>query len=354
MVNLDDPKLYEEQDPQRMRDRIAELPVHCVDAWRLVQDLVLPEEYRRVRQVIVLGMGGSAIGGALAAALVADECPVPVLGIGGYDLPAHAGPETLVIGSSYSGNTEETLSAFAQALERGCRLVAIATGGQLATIAEEKRIPFLRFTPCLAPRAAIGYSLVLLLGILWRAGLIQDPGNELDEAVAVLKNWQQELRPEVPTVRNPAKRLAGQLVGRLPVIYGAGFLAPVARRWKGQFNENAKQWALWEEMPELNHNAVVGLGLPDAIRGQVSVVMLRSTLDHPRVQARWEITKALLLHEGIAPDEIWGQGESHLAQMLSLIHFGDYVSLYLALLNGTDPTPVKPIDYLKEQLARRD
>jgi len=351
MVNLDDPKLYEEQDPQRMRDRIAELPVHCADAWRLVQEFSLPESYRQVQNVVVLGMGGSAIGGALAAALVADECPVPILSVGGYDLPACAGPETLVVGSSYSGKTEETLSAFGQALERGCRLVAIATGGDLAAIAEEKGLPLLRFSPCLAPRAAIGYSLMLLLGILWRAGLIRDPGDDLDEAIAVVEEWQRELRPETPTVRNPAKRLAGQLIGRLPVVYSAGFLAPVARRWKGQFNENAKQWAIWEEMPELNHNAVVGYGIPAGIRDQVYVMMLRSPLDHPRVQARWQVTRELLLQEGIAPDEIWARGSNRLAQMLSLIHFGDYVSLYLAMLNGADPTPVRPIDYLKKRLA---
>jgi len=353
MINLDDPKLYEERDPQRMRDRIAELPVHCADAWRLVQEFSLPESYRQVQSVAVLGMGGSAIGGALAAALVADECPVPILSIGGYDLPACVGPETLVVGSSYSGKTEETLSAFGQALERGCRLVVIATGGNLATIAEEKGIPLLRFSPCLAPRVAIGYSLILLLGTLWRAGLIRDPGDDLDEAMAVLEDWQRELRPETPTVRNPAKRLAGQLIGRLPVVYGAGFLAPVARRWKTQFNENAKQWAVWEEMPELNHNAVVGYGIPAGVRDQVYVMMLRSSLDHPRVQARWQVTRELLLQEGIAPDEIWARGNSRLSQMLSLVHFGDYVSLYLAMLNGADPTPVQPIDYLKRRLAER-
>jgi len=351
VVNLDDPNLYEEQDPQRMRDRIAELPVHCADAWHLVQDFSLPEEYRRVRNVVVLGMGGSAIGSALAAALVAYECPVPILCVGGYDLPAYAGPETLVVGSSYSGKTEETLSTFAQALERNCRLVAIATGGDLASIAQEKGVPLLRFSPCLAPRAAIGYSLMLLLGILWRAGLIRDPGDDLDEAIAVLEDWQRELRPETPMARNPAKRLAGQLIGRLPVVYGAGFLAPVARRWKGQFNENAKQWAMWEEMPELNHNAVVGYGVPEEVRDRVYVVMLRSSLDHPRVQARWQVTRELLLQEGIAPDEIWARGNSRLAQMLSLVHFGDYVSLYLAMLNGANPTPVQPIDYLKKRLA---
>lgn len=352
--DLDDLATYESVDPSGMRERIAELPAHCADAWRLAQALRLPESYRDVRQVVVLGMGGSAIGGALVGALVAEECPVPILGVGGYELPAYVGPEALVVGSSYSGKTEETLSAFQQAMARGCRLVAIATGGDLAALAEERGYPLLKFPPCLAPRAAIGYSVVLLLGLLYRVGLVRDYGEDLDEAVAVLEEWGRELRPEVPTARNPAKRLAGQLVGRLPVVYGAGFLAPVARRWKGQFNENAKQWAIWEEMPELNHNAVVGYGMPEGVREQAYVLMLRSRLDHPRVRARWEVTRELLLREGIAVDEIWGRGESRLAQMLSLVHFGDYVSLYLAALNGVDPTPVPPIDYLKNRLAEME
>lgn len=351
MVNLDELNTYEQGDPQRMRDRIAGLPVQCADAWRLVRDFSLPDSYRSVRGVVVLGMGGSAIGGDLAAGLTADECPVPVIVVRGYDLPAWVGPETLVVGSSYSGKTEETLTAFRQALERGCKTVVVTTGGDLARWAEERGLPLLRFSPCLAPRAAIGYSLMLLLGILWRAGLVRDYGEDLNEAIAVLQEWQQELRPETPTVRNPAKRLAGQLIGKLPVIYGAGFLAPVARRWKGQFNENAKQWAFWEDMPELNHNSVVGYGMPEEVRERVYVVMLRSRQDHPRVQARWEVTRELLLQEGIAPDEIWARGKSPLAQMLSLVHFGDYASLYLALLNGADPTPVAPIDYLKKRLA---
>lgn len=351
LPHLDDPTTYERIDPSGMRERIAELPAHCADAWRLARSLVLPEDYRGVREVVVLGMGGSAIGGALVSALVAEECPVPILCVGGYDLPAHAGPETLVVGSSYSGKTEETLTTFREAMRRGCRLVAIATGGDLAAIAEEKGYPLLQFPPCLAPRAAIGYSVVLLLGLLYQAGLIRDYGEDLDEAIAVVEEWGKELRPETPTVRNPAKRLAGQLLGRLPVVYGAGPLAPVARRWKGQFNENAKQWAFWEEMPELNHNAVVGYGIPESVRERVYVLMLRSPLDHPRVRARWEVTRELLLQEGVAMDEIWARGESRLAQMLSLIHFGDYVSLYLAVLNGVDPTPVPPIDYLKGRLS---
>jgi len=351
MRNLDDVATYEELDPAGMRERIAELPQQCRDAWTLSQRLDLPSSFRQARQVVILGMGGSAIGGVLLAGLVADTCSVPILSVGGYELPAYVGEDALVVASSYSGDTEEMLSAFAQAVERGCRLTAITTGGELATLAEEKGIPLIRFDYLSPPRAALGYSLTLLLGLLCRLGFLRDHGADLEEAVAVMKAWQRELTPEVPVARNPAKRLAGQLLDRLPVAYGAGFLAPVARRWKGQFNENGKNWAFWEEMPELNHNAVVGYGLPDGIRERALVLILRSPLDHPRVQARWEATQEILLQEGVMVDTTWGRGESRLAQMLSLIHFGDYVSLYLAMLNGADPTPVPPIDRLKRRLA---
>jgi glucose/mannose-6-phosphate isomerase len=166
-----------------------------------------------------------------------------------------------------------------------------------------------------------------------------------------MDTWQTEIGPKVPTVRNAAKQLALQLEGRLPIIYGAGFLAAVANRWKTQLNENSKHWAFFEALPELNHNAVVGFGIPQAVRYRATVLMLRSNLDHPRVQARWEVTRELLARESVAAEGIQGRGEGALAQMLSLIHFGDYVSFYLAMLNGADPTPVETIAFLKQRLA---
>ncbi len=351
MLDLNDVDALRRSDPGEMEARIRELPRQCLDAWRITQGLQVPEGYRSPRRVVILGMGGSAIGGALLAGLVADACPVPILPVGGYDLPAYVGPEDVVVASSYSGNTEETLSATAQAAERGARIAAVTTGGHLAAQAEREGWLLLRFDDRSTPRAALGYSFTLLLGLLHRMGLLRDYGPDLKEAAAAMEAWQQELVPEVPTPRNPAKRMAGQLVDRMPVVYGAGFLAPVARRWKGQFNENAKNWSFWEELPELNHNAVVGYGIPEGILERVSVILLRSSLDHPRIQARWEVTKELLLQEGVMVDEVWGRGEGRLAQMLALIHFGDYVSFYLAILNGADPTPVPPIDDLKRRLA---
>ncbi len=351
-MNLDDPMLFSELDPSGMIERIGELPQQCRAAWALAQGIELPPAYGEVRHVVILGMGGSAIGGALLQGLVAGECAVPITVVRGYTLPAFVrGPRILVIACSYSGNTEETLSAFGEGLARGARLAAITTGGKLAALAQERGVPLVRFDYRSQPRAALGYSFALLLGLLCRLGLLRDYSADLEEAGRVMETWQAEIGPDVPTPRNAAKSLAGRLVDRLPVAYGAGFLSTVANRWKTQFNENSKHWAFFEEMSELHHNAVVGLGIPQAVRDQAVVLMLRSSLDHPRVQVRWEVTRELLLREGVAAETLQGRGESRLAQMLSLIHFGDYASFYLAMLNGVDPTPVETIAFLKQRLA---
>jgi len=353
MVNLDDPKTYERMDPSGMHARIAELPRQCAEAWA-ADGPALPPAYHKVREVVIAGMGGSAIGGSLLAGLVGGECLLPIISLRGYDLPAHAGPDTLVVASSYSGNTEETLSAFEQALERGCPALAVTTGGELARRAGEEGIPTLYFGYEAPPRAALGYSFTLLLKAMSGLGFVGDYSADIDEAVAVMEDWQAELSPGTDMASNPAKQLAFRLLGFLPVVYGAGFAAPVARRWKGQFNENAKNWACWDQLPELDHNAVVAYGLPDSIRDRAAVLMLRSPLDSPRIALRWEATKELLEREGVSVEEVWGRGQSSLAQMFSLIHFGDCVSLYLALLNGQDPSTMEPIKLLKRRLAEAE
>jgi glucose/mannose-6-phosphate isomerase len=257
----------------------------------------------------------------------------------------------VVAACSYSGNTEETLSCFRQALERNTRAIAITTGGRLATLAREAKVPVIQFSYESQPRAALGYSCVLLLGMVHRLGLIPDYTNGVAEAVEVMEDWQEEIEVRVPTEQNAAKQLATQIAGRLPVVYGAGFLAAVSNRWKTQFNENAKHWAFFEVLPELNHNAVVGFGIPEIVRESGIILMLRSDMDSQRIQERWDVTQEMLDRERVAAQGVHGRGKSALAQMLSLIHFGDYVSFYLAVLNNVDPTPVKTIDFLKHRLA---
>lgn len=351
-MNLDDSTRFSELDPSGMLERIGELPQQCRTAWAITRALELPPGYNTVRHVVVLGMGGSAIGGALLQGLVAGECAVPITIVRDYTLPAFVrGPDYLVAGCSYSGNTEETLLALGEALGRGVRPVAVTTDGKLAALAQERGIPLVRFEYQSQPRAALGYSFILLLGLFCRLGLVRDYSADLGEAIRVMEAWRAEIGPQAPTAHNAAKSLAGQLKDRLPVVYGAEFLAAVANRWKTQFNENSKHWACFEVLPELNHNAVVGLGLPQAVREQVVVLMLRSNLDSPRVQVRWDVTRELLQRERVANETLQGRGESALAHMLSLIHFNDYVSFYLAMLNGVDPTPVETIAFLKQRLA---
>jgi len=352
MIDLDNWTLFHKIDPDNMLSRIAELPQQCRDAWANVQSLELPPEYRQVNRIVVLGMGGSAIGGDLLRALAEPECALPIVTNRDYTVPAFVNAETLVIASSYSGNTEETLSAFEEARKRGAALLVITTDGKLAQRARQLGAPLLTFRYQSQPRAALGYSLVSLIGVMQKLGFIGDKSDDLEEAITVMEALQKEIKETVPVAENPAKQLAKRLYGRLPVIYGSGYLAEVAHRWKTQLNENAKAWSFFEQLPELNHNAVVGYQFPEELAERILVVMLTSSLDHPRHKARFRVTQEILTQRGIAHETVEARGESPLAQMLSAIHFGDYASCYLAVLYEVDPTSVQAIDYLKERLAQ--
>ena len=351
MKELNDLSLFEKLDANDMLRRVAELPRQCRDAWVSMMALKLPGDDWTIRNVVVLGIGGSAIGGDLLRTLVAPECPVPIIVNRDYTLPAFVGPETLAIVSSYSGNTEETLTTLDLAHQAGARLVAFTTGGKVAARAREWDIPLFSYDYPSQPRAALGYSLIPLLGLLVRLGLIAGKAAGVEEAASVMDAWQAEVRETVPLEQNAAKQLAARLHGHLPVVYGGGYLSEVARRWKGQFNENAKHWGAFEQLPELNHNAVVGYDWPADLAKKIVVIMLRSALDHPRNQARFDVTAEILAQKGVACEIVHARGKRPLAQMLSAIHFGDYVSYYLAILNRADPSPVETIAYLKGRLA---
>lgn len=351
MMDLDNVEALRANDPAGMLNLIGDLPAQVRDAWRAVQRVELPPAYRDVDAVVIAGMGGSAIGGSLVQALAEPECPVPISVNRDYHLPAYVDENTLVVASSYSGNTEETLSALDEALETGAKPVAVTTGGRLADTATERQFPLVQFDYAAPPRAAIGHSFTLLLGLLVRLDLLEDQSADIAEAVDVMQRLQRVVGAEVPADRNPAKTLAGRLAGRVPTIYGAGILSPVARRWKGQFNENAKTWAAYDEMPELNHNTALGYQHPSHVSETAFVVMLRSSLDDETVQTRFDVTAELLAESNVEGAVINAWGESPIAQMLSVVHYGDYVSFYVAALNAVDPTPMHAIDYLKRKLA---
>jgi glucose/mannose-6-phosphate isomerase len=295
-------------------------------------------------------MGGSAIGGDLAAALLADELKVPMTVHRDYGLPAYVGRDSLVIASSYSGNTEESLSSFEEAQRRGARVLVLTTGGKIADLARAAKYPVITFSYSAQPRAALGYSLGLVLGALSRLGFVRDLSADVDAALTDLARLEERVHEGART--NDAKKLAIELYGRIIFAYGGGVLGVMARRVKGQWNENAKNWAAFDVLPELNHNAVVGFPFPDIAREALTVLFLRSDRDSPRHKLRFDVTRELLDRASIQHKTLQFSGSSMLSEVLQLTLFTDYVSFYVALLNEADPTPVKSIDYLKERLAK--
>jgi len=357
-MNLDDLARFRELDPQNMLGHIDGLPDQLQTAWDAsqTQPLEFADDLRPsagdLRQVVITGMGGSAIGADLVAAAVMDSCPVPVTVHRDYGLPAFAdGPETLVICSSHSGNTEETLDAFETALKRGCRIIAISTGGKLSEKASAAGVPAWHFEHKGQPRAAVGFSFGLLLGALSRLGLVPDASEDVAGAVKAMKSQQATLAAESPVPNNPAKRLAGQLMGRWVTVYGAGILAPVARRWKGQINEVAKSVANFEFIPEADHNALAGVLYPaEVIPPHVITLFLRAPSDHPRNRLRLDMTRKAYMLEGLNADKYTAKGDSPIAHIWTALHFGDYMAYYLAMAYGVDPTPVTALQNLKAAL----
>jgi len=348
---LDDIDAMRALDPHDMLERISEVPQQCRVAWEQAEALPLPAPYAQAERILILGMGGSAQGGDLLANLAAGELRVPVLVNRQYNVPAFVDERTLVIACSYSGNTEETLAAFRAALDRGAMGLAVATGGKLAALAEALALPFSPITYRSVPRAALTHSFVRLLVFFQKLGFIADKQADMAEAIDVMRQMQAEIGAPVPAQRNPAKQLAQRLLGHLPVVYGSDLLATVAKRWKGQLNENAKSWAFADEMPELDHNSVMGTRLPAALLPHVRVVMLQSADDHARNQLRFRATRQLLERDGLAVESVAPRGRSRLAQMFSLIHLGDFVSFYLAMLHGVDPTDTSAIEWLKARMS---
>ncbi len=348
---LDDPAARQRIDPSGMLESIIGLPQQCRDAWAAAQSLELPD-YRDIDRIVVLGMGGSAIAGDFLRVLLTRESPVPVFNVRGYELPPYVNERTLVIASSFSGNTEETLSTFDQALKTPAKKLAITSGGKLLTAARANGIPAFTYEFHGEPRAAVGWGLMPLLAVAQKLGLIQGVDRDVDEMLAVMDALQSEIGVDAPASGNEAKQVALKLHEKLPITYGAGPLTEIAHRWKTQLNESSKVWAFYEELPELHHNAIIGYKLPTGIVRDTFVVFLRSEdIIHPRVLLRYNFTERLLRDAGVESLTVRTQGRSALAQMMSLVLFGDYVSGYLALLYEVDPTPTTVIDELKAWLA---
>ncbi|MCA9332912.1 bifunctional phosphoglucose/phosphomannose isomerase [Candidatus Saccharibacteria bacterium] len=303
---------------------------------------------KEIQNVIIGGMGGSA----LAASIISSwpKLSVPLQVVRNYDLPDYAGENTLFIASSYSGNTEETLAALDQAIEKGCEIVIIASGGKLADIAKEKSYPFYNIPANFQPRMAVFYNFAALIQLFESVGLTKMGSKyELNDVADWLSDQAKSFLADVPTKDNYAKQIAQELTGKSVVIYSGPLLAPAGYKWKINFNENSKTVAWCNQLPEFNHNEFLGW-TSHPVEKPYAVIDLRSKFENKRVQKRFEITERLLSGRRPSPLIVESQGDTVLKDILWYILLGDFVSLYLAFLNGLNPTPVELIEKLKDAL----
>lgn len=353
MHKLDDLMAIRALDRNDMYSHIVDLPEQFAQAWLESQKLILPSHYIRFDHVVLLGMGGSAIGGSLVKSLLLAEQSVPVTLVCDYTLPSFVGRNSLVVGVSYSGNTEETVTAFAEAAAKGAKLIAITSGGQIEKVANRYRAPTFRITYKAMPRAALAYLFVPLVTIFSKVGLLEFSNETMGEVVELMAKLRKNVHLEIPFSENQAKQLASKLFGQFIIAMAGPRLSGVARRWKTQMNENAKQAAFLEVAPELCHNTIVGLDFPRGQGRQVRVLLFPSRFDHPRNQLRMKILSSLLARKSIQYEVIQvDEAPNPFAEVAQLILWGDFVSYYLAILNGVDSTPVEPIERLKQELAK--
>ncbi len=328
---------------------ITGLPEQLRDAmWRMQSAQLEPHD--APGGLVVAGMGGSAIGGALARAALGDRASRPIMLARGYALPAWTQTDTTVLCASYSGDTEETLAVYEAAGALGARRIAATTGGKLAAAAREDGVPVIPMPGGFQPRAAVGYLFVIALEVAWLCGAGERLHSEIDVAAASAERLVEQWGPD-GAEDSLAKELARGLHGTIPHLAGAGLTAPIAYRWKTQFNENAKLPCFASELPELDHNEIEGWR-GTAELGAFSAVFLDDSDLHPRIRQRIELTRGLIASQARATYRIESVGETRTERLVSLLLLGDLISLYLAVLRGIDPSPVALLERLKGELAR--
>jgi glucose/mannose-6-phosphate isomerase len=339
-------------DRGNMRKLLVEFPRQAEEAVRIGRAAKIPYRASAIGEIVVTGLGGSAIGGDLLRSYLSESLRIPFAVNRHYSLPAYVGKKSLVIVSSYSGGTEETIAAHLDARKRKAMVLCVTSGGETERLAKKFKQPVVKIPKGLPPRTALAYSFFPSLIALAKMKLIASRDAEIAETIALLAKKSKlyaSLRGD-----NPALELARQLYNKLPIIYSAADrFDAVNVRWRGQMAENAKVLAFGHVIPEMNHNEIVGWKVLQRLMGDMTAVFLRDKDDHPRIQTRMHITKGIVSEFAGKVIEVNSEGRSLLARTFSLIYLGDWTSYYLALLNGIDPTPVRVIDYLKWELGKK-
>ena len=331
----------------KMRKLIEDFPNQLRDALRIGEKSEVKPASKEIRNVVIAGMGGSGIGGSLVASLVQDDIKVPLIINRTYTTPAFVNEYTLFIASSFSGNTEETIASLETAMVAGAQCVAITSGGTIGKIAKEHQLDIISIPgESKSPRANIGYSVVQMLFMLHYKGLVGNAFIQQVEQTAAL------LDQEGPSLSTRGGKLANSIKGYLPVIYVDSRILPVAVRFRQQINENGKHLCRVDELPEMNHNEIVGWEHPEQVMSDSKVYFLLTDYDHPRVRERIRISREILKGKATNVSDIVAKGNSLLGQCFYLIHLTDWVSYFLALANQADPSAIDTIDQLKSELAK--
>lgn len=349
---LNDIKKIDAIDTASMLDTVALFPQQLEDALTLVNKYHIPD-FIKIDDMVITGMGTSGITGDIITSLFYDKLDVPVYVNKSYDLPRWVHKDTLSLFLSYSGNSEETISSFKQAVQRKSNIITIASGGKLAEYAEKRNVPCIKLPLGLQPRAAIGYLLIPLLEVLKKNKIVKESiDKDIQEAIDVVKKTTRINEKTVPLEKNPAKQLATHIHQTYPKIYGWGLYSAVAQRWKNQFNENSKLLSCYEILPDANHNDIVGWSSSSQDTKRFSCIFFRDSHEESiYMKTRLDFFKVLCEEHASFVKEIKLEGKSRLAKSLYALNYGDFVSCYLAVLQEVDPTPIDVIHELKQRLA---
>ncbi len=371
MTSIKNNKMKEEQtiklldgdlfkiDTENMLGFLENFTEMMKDAWQLGKEFTFSSKLlsitsKRLNNIVILGMGGSAISGDLLVSYLADEISLPISVIRGYELPRYVNENSLVFAISYSGNTEETISALEKAQDAKAQIIVISSGGKFAQLSKKNDFPFLKIPTGIQPRAALPYLFFPLLLILEKIGLIEKKDYEYEETLNILKELNQYYGGKIPFKENYAKQIALELYQHIPLIYGSeGILEGIARRWKTQINENSKWPCFWSIFSELNHNEIVGYEIDNQINQMIKIVFLEDSQGLLRLEQRRKITQQIIKKKVAGFVHCRTNGQGKLARMFSLIYLGDMVSYYLAIINQVNPTTVACIENLKKELTRK-
>jgi glucose/mannose-6-phosphate isomerase len=350
---LDDIKAISEIDKSDMLLKVAEFPEQIEESREIIQTSQL-ENIFKIDNIIISGMGGSAISGDIIQSFLRDRLEIPIYVNRQYDLPKWANKNTLLISQSYSGNTEETLSAFKHGYQKRCKIIGISSGGKLQEFCEKRNISHIKVPPELPPRVATGYMLFSSLYFLKKIRVIKlDLDSEIEETISITKELREHNKKEIPEKENISKQIAKKLLNNIPQVYGFDIYSPIAKRWCTQFNENSKIICRYDEVSESNHNDIVGWSMNPEVTKKFSCILFRDNeIESIYISKRLDFMKKLF--ETISEDliEIQVKGKKRLAKMMYAMYLGDFVSCYLAIIRKIDPTPVSIINELKEELSK--